>query len=75
MAPFSARAQASAGVSMPLRWDELTSRLRNERFTIKNAVRRMRSLKSDPWAGFLGHHADLPRVLDGLAAITRTGAV
>ena len=75
VAPFSARAQASAGVSMPLRWDELTSRLRNERFTIKNAVRRMRGLKSDPWANFFGHHADLPRVLDRLAAIARTGAV
>ncbi len=47
VAPFSARAEPSAGVSMPLRWEELTSRLRNEKFNIKNAVRRMSTLKAE----------------------------
>ena len=70
VAPFSARAESSAGVSMPLAWDELTSRLRNDRFNIKNAVKRMRGLKRDPWAEFLGQRADLARTLERLAAIS-----
>ena len=70
VAPFSARAEPSAGVSMPLAWDELTNRLRNDRFNIKNAVKRMRSLKTDPWADFLAQRADLARTLERLAAIS-----
>jgi bifunctional non-homologous end joining protein LigD len=71
VAPFSARAEPSAGVSMPLRWEELTSRLRNDRFNIKNAVRRMRSQKQDPWHDFIGQHADLARILNRLSSIAR----
>ena len=71
VAPFSARAEPTAGVSMPLHWDELTSRLRNDKFTIKNAVRRMRSQKQNPWADFLGNRADLTRTLNRLSSIAR----
>ncbi len=70
VAPFSARAEPSAGVSMPLRWSELTSRLRNDRFNIVNAVRRMQKLKPNPWSDFLGNRADLARTLHRLAALT-----
>ncbi len=69
VAPFSARAEPSAGVSMPLRWEELTSRLRNDRFTIKNARRRLSARKHDPWIDFLGNRADLGRTLAHLASI------
>lgn len=71
VAPFSARAETSAGVSMPLHWDELTSRLRNDKFNIKNAARRMKTQKSDPWADFLGNRADLTRTLSHLSSIAR----
>jgi bifunctional non-homologous end joining protein LigD len=71
VAPFSARAEPSAGVSMPLRWEELTGRLRNEKFNIKNAVRRMSSLNNNPWVDFLGNRVDLARVLHQLSSIAR----
>jgi bifunctional non-homologous end joining protein LigD len=69
VAPFSARAEPSAGVSMPLRWEELTNRLSNENYHIRNAVKRMRTLGEDPWAGFLGERVDLARVLHALTQI------
>ena len=69
VAPFSARAEPSAGVSMPLRWEELTSRLRNDKFTISNAPRRMSVRKDDPWGGLLSDRADLTRTLAKLASI------
>jgi DNA primase len=56
---------------MPLRWEELTSRLRNEKFNIKNAVRRMSTLKDNPWSDFIGHRIDLARVLHQLSSIAR----
>ena len=66
VAPFSARAEPTAGVSMPLRWEELTSRLKNDKFHIGNAVRRMRNQKADPWADFFGNRVDLARTLHHL---------
>ena len=48
VAPFSVRPLAGAPVSMPLRWSEVTQRLNIGRYTIKNAVRRLQKLKSDP---------------------------
>jgi bifunctional non-homologous end joining protein LigD len=71
VAPFSARAEPSAGVSMPLHWDELTSRLRNDKFNIKNAARRMKTQKQNPWADFLGNRADLTRTLHLLTSIAK----
>ncbi len=71
VAPFSARAEPTAGVSMPLHWDELTNRLRNDKFNIKNAVRRMKALKQNPWSDFLGNRADLTRTLHNLSSIAQ----
>ena len=56
---------------MPLRWEELTGRLRNEKFNIKNAVRRMSSLNNNPWVDFLGNRVELARVLHQLSSIAR----
>jgi len=67
VAPFSVRPLARAPVSMPLRWRELNARLSNERFTLHNALTRMRRLGEDPAAGVLGASADLPRALARLA--------
>jgi bifunctional non-homologous end joining protein LigD len=47
---FSARARATAAVSVPLAWDELPARL--PRWTVKTVVRRVARLARDPWEGY-----------------------
>ena len=51
VAPYSTRARPSATVSAPLTWDEVESGIRGDHFTIENFPQRLRSLRSDPWAG------------------------
>ena len=69
VAPFSARAEPAASVSMPLRWSELNGRLNNERFHIKNAQNRMKRLGHDPLADVLTAEADLVGSLNALADV------
>jgi bifunctional non-homologous end joining protein LigD len=49
---FSTRARAGAPVSAPIRWDELTPRLRSDRFDVRSLPRRLASLRNDPWADY-----------------------
>jgi bifunctional non-homologous end joining protein LigD len=51
--PYVVRPVAGAPVSMPLNWDELTSKLRPGQFTIKTALRRLSRQKTDPIARLL----------------------
>lgn len=74
VAPFSARAEPAASVSMPLRWSELTARLRNDRYHLKNAPARMRRLGEDPMADLLRLRPDLARSLERLASIMEPDA-
>ena len=74
VAPFSVRAEPAASVSMPLRWHEINGRLSNQRFTIRNAVRRMRTLDADPMLGLLSEPADLLRALSRLQTLLGSGA-
>jgi len=37
-------------VSTPIRWEELTSSLHSDHFTIENIPARLSKLKQDPWA-------------------------
>jgi bifunctional non-homologous end joining protein LigD len=73
VAPFSARAEPAASVSMPLGWHEVHRGLSNERFTLRNAVRRMRRLRRDPLREVLTTRPDLERVLQALLALTDDG--
>jgi bifunctional non-homologous end joining protein LigD len=66
VAPFSVRPLAGAPVSMPLKWDEVNSKLNIRAFTIKNAVARMEQLKKDPLIDILDTRPDLARVLAAL---------
>lgn len=67
VSPFCVRAVPAASVSMPLSWNEVNSRLKNERFHIKNAVRRMKRLKVDPMRPVLETTPDLEAALGRLA--------
>ncbi len=71
VAPFSARAEPAASVSMPLRWSEVNSRLDPERFHITNAIRRLGQLGEDPMHHVLSDEPDLHRALARLSRISR----
>jgi hypothetical protein len=52
---------------MPLKWQEVNAGLRNTRYHIGNAVRRMQRLRLDPGRGVLTDEPDLERGLARLA--------
>lgn len=47
--PYSPRAREGAPVSTPLAWDELSVRIRSDKFNLENIRSRMSKLTSDPW--------------------------
>jgi bifunctional non-homologous end joining protein LigD len=47
---YSLRARPGAPVSMPMHWDELTTRMQPQRWTIRTVPRRLQDL--DPWASY-----------------------
>lgn len=49
--PYSTRARPGAPVSVPITWDELTTRMHSDHFTIRNVMKRLTALKRDPWDG------------------------
>ena len=49
---FCVRAKPTAAISLPLAWEELTSKLDPDAFTPDAVVRRLAELKRDPWKGF-----------------------
>jgi bifunctional non-homologous end joining protein LigD len=64
---YSARASAFAGVSAPLRWEEIDDNIRPQDFTIKTMEARVRSV-GDLWAALRkSKPADLARALEKLA--------
>ena len=52
IAPYSTRAREHATIAVPLRWTELSGRIRPDTYTIKNLSNRLRALKGDPWDGY-----------------------
>jgi len=53
IAPYSTRAHEHATIAVPLRWSELSGRIRPDTFTIANIRYRLGRLKGDPWDGYL----------------------
>ena len=68
VAPFSARAEPAASVSMPLKWSELTGRLNNANYHIGNALARLKR-SGDPMLGVLTDKPDLGAALERLGAL------
>jgi bifunctional non-homologous end joining protein LigD len=52
VAAYSTRARPNGTVSVPLRWNELKSSVDPGRYDIRSVLRRIRSLREDPWADF-----------------------
>lgn len=61
-APYSVRPTREASVSMPLHWDEVTSKIRPGDFTIKNAPARLKKV-GDLWEGVIKDKTNLNKVL------------
>ncbi len=49
---LSTRRRPGAPVSTPLRWEELSPKLKPNQYTVANMRRRLAGLKDDPWRGF-----------------------
>lgn len=52
IAPYSTRIRSNAAVATPLNWDELSTRIKSDTFTVKTLPKRLVQLKHDPWADF-----------------------
>lgn len=65
---YCVRPKPGAPVSMPIRWSEVTSKLRPDSFTIANAPARMKRMKKDPAIEVLKAEVDLLTVLERLTA-------
>jgi bifunctional non-homologous end joining protein LigD len=61
--PYSLRPKAGATVSMPLHWDEVKRGLKTEKFTIRNAVARLRK-EGDLFKDVLGEGIDIEKILE-----------
>lgn len=59
---WSLRARAGAPVAVPLRWDELGRIQAPAAFDLAQALKRIRSLKKDPWEGYAQLNQRLPRL-------------
>ncbi|MCQ4165072.1 DNA ligase D [Tahibacter harae] len=69
VASYSLRARAGAPVAMPLEWSELARLRSSDAYTLRNALRKIRSRRRDPWRELY----DLEQTLPGPAARSRRG--
>ena len=63
---FCVRPKPGAPVSMPVKWSEVTNKLRPDTFNIKNAPARLKRMKKDPGIGVINEQVDLLSVLEKL---------
>ena len=61
IAPYSTRSRPGAPVATPISWDELSSKLKSDAFTLREVPRRLKNLKKDPWDGFNSLKKSIPR--------------
>ena len=61
-APYSVRPFPGATVSAPIEWEEVNGRLRIERFTIKNMLKRIEQ-KGDIWDGIMNKGISIERAV------------
>jgi bifunctional non-homologous end joining protein LigD len=52
IAAYSPRAKPGAPVSVPITWDELSTDLTSEHFTVMNVPARLKQIRHDPWKGY-----------------------
>ncbi|MEX1097917.1 MAG: DNA ligase D [Planctomycetales bacterium] len=68
VASYSTRARPGAPVAAPLRWDELSTDLAPNQYSVRNLPRRLSSLQRDPWAGFFESKQSLTKNMRAAAA-------
>ena len=66
---YCVRPRAGAPVSMPITWDEVNGRPKPDKFTIRNALRRLKKWDEDPAIGVLDADVDLLGALERLTAV------
>jgi bifunctional non-homologous end joining protein LigD len=66
---FSTRPTESATVSMPLRWDNLSSVLPTD-YTILNVPNILSKKSANPWNGMLGKKQDLKKILENISQLS-----
>lgn len=52
IAAYSPRAKPGAPVSVPITWDELSTEVTSDHFTVMNVPARLKQLRRDPWRGY-----------------------
>jgi bifunctional non-homologous end joining protein LigD len=62
---YSTRAREGATVSVPLAWEELGSLKEPNRYTVANVMKRLKTIKRDPWADIGKVKQKLPRLRRG----------
>jgi bifunctional non-homologous end joining protein LigD len=62
---YSTRAREGATVSVPLAWEELGSLKEANRYTVANVMKRLKTIKRDPWADISKVKQKLPRLRRG----------
>lgn len=73
VAPWSARASASAGVSTPLSWAEVVPALEPAALNVRTAVARAQTA-GDPMRAMLDARPDLPTAIAAFEGLARRGA-
>ncbi len=69
--PYSPRARTGAPVSTPLAWDELSEKMYSDHFTIRNVLRRLASIKQDPWEELSTTRQSLSQPIKKLKSLTQ----
>jgi bifunctional non-homologous end joining protein LigD len=68
VAAYSTRARTGAPVSVPIRWEELTEKLRPDGFNMRNLRQRLKALRKDPWRDFEASRRSIRPAMRRIAA-------